>query len=84
MLARWLIAVIDTLQAFLDTQKQPEYMTIRSTAQHLINSQGISALWAGIVPRLIRLCGATVILQAVRTSMIEYLERPLPEVVKPG
>ena len=70
------------LQAFLDTNKQPEYKTVRSTTRHLIESQGITALWAGLLPRLIRLCGATVILQAVRTSMIEYLESSTPQAVK--
>ena len=51
------------MQAFVDVEKQPEYRSITSTAQHLIRSQGVASLWTGIAPRLVRLCGATIILQ---------------------
>ena len=42
--------------------------------RHLIQTQGVSALWAGLLPRGIRVVGACMILQTVRTKLIELAE----------
>ena len=62
------------VQAFVNVESHPEYTSIASTARHLIQTQGIASLWTGIAPRLVRLCGATIILQVVRTQMIALIE----------
>ena len=62
------------VQAFVDVELMPEYTNIRCAVRHVIQTQGVMALWAGFLPRLIRLSGATIILQVVRNKMIEFLE----------
>ena len=54
----------------LITQAHPEYATLRSTLQHLIQQQGLRSLWAGIAPRAFRIACAVMILQTVRSKLI--------------
>lgn len=56
-------------------QEHPEYATLRSTLQHLIRTQGVSGLWAGIVPRAGRISCAVIILQGVRSKLIALAEQ---------
>ncbi len=42
--------------------------------RHLIQTQGVSALWSGLLPRGIRVVGACMILQTVRTQLIALAE----------
>lgn len=56
------------------TQAHPEYANWRTTMRHLIQTQGVSALWSGLLPRGIRVVGACMILQTVRTKLIELAE----------
>ena len=58
----------------MDPGLHPEYRSPISTARHLISTQGVASLWTGIAPRLVRLCGATIILQVVRTTVIDLVE----------
>ena len=62
------------LQAFVDAQKNPEYLNMRTTAQYLIQSGGLFSLWSGLAPRLFRLCSAFIILQIARTKLIDLVE----------
>lgn len=55
-------------------QAHPEYATLRSTLQHLIQQQGLASLWAGIAPRAFRIAGAVLILQTVRSNLISLVE----------
>ena len=55
-------------------QEHPEYATLRSTLQHLVRTQGVSGLWAGIVPRAGRISCAVIILQSVRSKLISLAE----------
>ena len=63
-----------SVQAFVDTEAQPQYRTIFSTARHLVQSQGVPVLWSGLAPRLFRLCSAFVILQVARSQLIKLME----------
>ena len=56
-------------------QEHPEYATLRSTLQHLVKTQGLSGLWAGIVPRAGRISCAVIILQGVRSKLISLVEQ---------
>lgn len=55
-------------------QAHPEYASLGSTLQHLLRTQGISGLWAGIVPRAGRISCAVIILQGVRSKLISLAE----------
>ncbi|KAK9843463.1 hypothetical protein WJX81_004159 [Elliptochloris bilobata] len=52
----------------------PEYNNWRTTVRHITQTQGTSGLWAGLLPRGIRVVGACMILQTVRTRLIELAE----------
>ena len=62
------------MQAFVEVSKQPEYKTLVSTAQHIINTRGVTSLWSGLAPRLFRLCSAFIILQVARSELINLVE----------
>ncbi|EIE26829.1 mitochondrial carrier [Coccomyxa subellipsoidea C-169] len=61
-------------QAFLDSKVHPEYATLRSTLRHLVQTNGVTSLWAGISPRAFRIATAVVILQAMRSKLISVVE----------
>ncbi|KAK9916384.1 hypothetical protein WJX75_002075 [Coccomyxa subellipsoidea] len=61
-------------QAFLDPKVHPEYATLPSTLRHLVQTNGLSSLWAGITPRAFRIATAVVILQALRSKLISVVE----------
>ncbi|CAL5225283.1 g8081 [Coccomyxa viridis] len=79
LLASVVTQPIDTaktrMQAFMDPKEHPEYATLRSTLQHLVKTQGLSGLWAGIVPRAGRISCAVIILQGVRSKLISLVEQ---------
>ncbi len=60
---------------FLLMQEHPEYATLTSTLRHLVRTQGLSGLWAGIVPRAGRISCAVIILQGVRSKLISLVEQ---------
>lgn len=43
------------LQAFPDTISHPQYRTLVSTTQHIIQSEGAGTLFAGMWPRMFRI-----------------------------
>ena len=55
-------------------QEHPEYATLGSTLRHLVRTQGVLGLWAGIVPRAGRISCAVIILQSVRSKLISLAE----------
>lgn len=55
-------------------QVHPEYATLPSTLRHLVQTNGLSSLWAGITPRAFRIATAVVILQALRSKLISVVE----------
>ena len=55
-------------------QEHPEYASLGSTLRHLLRTQGVSGLWAGIVPRSGRISCAVIILQGVRSKLISLAE----------
>lgn len=61
-------------QAFLDPKVHPEYATMRSSLRHLVQTNGLTSLWAGITPRAFRISTAVVILQMIRTKLISIVE----------
>ena len=63
------------MKADLCMQEHPEYATLRSTLQHVIRTQGVLGLWAGIVPRAGRISSAVIILQGVRSKLIALAEQ---------
>ena len=42
--------------------------------RHIVQQQGATGLWAGLLPRGIRVVGACMILQTVRTRLIALAE----------
>ena len=55
-------------------QAHPEYTNWRTTVRHIAQTQGWTGLWAGLLPRGIRVVGACMILQTVRTRLIALAE----------
>ena len=55
-------------------QKHTEYASWRTTVRHIVQTQGVAGLWAGLLPRGIRVVGACFILQTVRKQLIELAE----------
>ena len=55
-------------------QKHPEYANWRTTARHIVQTQGAAGLFAGLLPRGVRVVGACFILQTVRKQLIELAE----------
>ena len=53
---------------------QAEYATLQSTMSHIVKAEGLSSLFAGIAPRAVRIAGAVIILQSVRTRLISLVE----------
>ena len=63
------------MQAYVIPKETPEYRSSITTMQHVIKQGGgIGALWSGIAPRAFRVVGATFILNATRTFMVDQLE----------
>ena len=63
------------MQAYVIPKETPEYRSSISTMQHVIKQGGgIGALWSGIAPRAFRVVGATFILNATRTFIVDQLE----------
>ncbi|KAI8109062.1 hypothetical protein M9435_005478 [Picochlorum sp. BPE23] len=63
------------MQAFPDLKKNPEYRTIYSTARHIIQEGGVQAMFAGLVPRGFRIIGAVFILNGVKNTAVDFLEK---------
>lgn len=61
-------------QAFPDLQSHPQYRTMYSTANYIVQERGFSALFAGLMPRAFRIIGAMFIFNSVKTNAVEYLE----------
>ena len=61
-------------QAFPDLKSYPQYRTMYSTAQHIVQEGGVTALFAGLMPRAFRIIGAMFIFNSVKTNAVEYLE----------
>ena len=61
-------------QAFPDLKSYPQYRTMYTTAQYIVQERGVSALFAGLMPRAFRIIGAMFIFTAVKTNAVEYLE----------
>lgn len=57
-----------------NAQANPEYTNWRTTVRHIVQTQGWTGLWAGLLPRGIRVVGACMILQTVRTQLIALAE----------
>ncbi len=64
-------------------QANPEYATLRSTLSHLVKTNGLTSLWAGISPRAFRIATAVVILQMLRTKLISIVEGLKSPVLSP-
>lgn len=63
------------MQANVVPKETPEYTSSLSTMRHVINQGGgIGALWSGIAPRAFRIVGATFILNATRTYIVDKVE----------
>lgn len=61
-------------QAFPDLKLYPQYRTMYSTAQYIVQEGGYTALFAGLMPRAFRIIGAMFIFNSVKTNCVNYLE----------
>ncbi|GAB4817787.1 hypothetical protein N2152v2_004833 [Parachlorella kessleri] len=62
------------MQAFPDSQQQPQYRSMLSTARHILRSQGARALFHGLLPRAFRNCGAVIILNTTMTELVGAID----------
>jgi len=62
------------MQAFYDVSEYPQYRTATSTLQHIIKTEGPSKLFAGLIPRGLRITCAVFILTGTRNTALEVLE----------
>ncbi|KAI3435642.1 hypothetical protein D9Q98_001700 [Chlorella vulgaris] len=63
------------MQAFPDTISHPQYRTLVSTTQHIIQSEGAGTLFAGMWPRMFRIVCAVFILNSTRTTLVDAVQR---------
>ena len=61
-------------QALLDMSASPKYRTATATARTVIEERGVTALWAGLAPRAVRIVGATFILNGTRNALVNLVE----------
>ena len=71
-------------QAFLDPRANPEYNSSWSTYRHITRQHGMGILFSGLGPRAVRIVGATMILQTVRTTLVGFLESAHSESIAKG
>lgn len=82
-LAAGLLATVSTqpadtiktrMQAFVDPVANPEYRSVVSTTKHIIKTEGVGTLFAGLLPRAFRIVCAVFILSGTRNTAIDVLE----------
>lgn len=82
-LAAGLLATVSTqpadtiktrMQAFPDKETHPQYRSIASTGRHIVATEGVGTLWAGLAPRAFRIVCAVFILTATRNACVDFLE----------
>lgn len=70
------------MQANLNNDLKPEYRNTISTVKQIIGGgRGVSALFAGLLPRAVRIVGATFILNEARTRITGMVEASRPGVL---
>jgi hypothetical protein len=62
------------MQAFTDVAAYPQYATMTSAARHIVQTEGAGTLFAGLVPRALRIVCAVFILTGTRNALIDKLE----------
>lgn len=62
------------LQAFPDSEQYPQYRSMLSTVQHMLSTEGTAALFRGLLPRVLRNCGAVIILNRCMTEMVDFID----------
>lgn len=62
------------MQAFVDPVANPEYRSVVSTTKHIIRTEGVTTLFAGLLPRAFRIVCAVFILSGTRNTAIDVLE----------
>ncbi len=71
---QWADTIKTRMQSHVGLDAPPQYATTWSTARSMYASGGLGLLWAGSVPRMVRIVGATFILNYTRTKMTEWVE----------
>lgn len=62
------------MQAFLDKEAYPQYRTMLGSARHIVETEGASTLFAGLLPRAFRLICAVIILNGTRNALVELVD----------
>jgi hypothetical protein len=62
------------MQAFTDVAVYPQYVSMTSTARHIVATEGVATLFAGLLPRSLRIVCAVFILTGTRSTLVEKLE----------
>lgn len=62
------------MQAFPDTAAHPQYRSLLSTTQHIIQTEGVGTLFAGLWPRAFRIVCAVFILNGTRNTIVEAVQ----------
>ena len=61
-------------QAFLDKGAHPQYRSFASTTRYIVDTEGAPTLFAGLVPRALRLMCAVIILNGVRNALVQLVD----------
>ena len=62
-------------QAFPDVHSHPEYRSMLSTTRHIVQTEGVGTLFAGLVPRSLRIVAAVFILNGTRSTLVDLLQQ---------
>jgi Mitochondrial carrier protein len=62
------------MQAFPDPTLHPEYRSMLSTTKHIVTTEGVGTLFAGLLPRAFRIVCAVFILTGTRNTIIDLVE----------
>lgn len=71
---QWADTIKTRMQSNMGPDAPPQYARVMSTARAMYSTVGIKGLWAGSLPRMVRIVGATFILNYTRTKMTDWVE----------
>lgn len=63
-----------SVQAFPDSAANPEYRSFSSTVRHIVQTEGPGTLFAGLIPRSMRIICAVFILNGTRSTLVDAIE----------
>lgn len=62
------------LQALCSSEEYPQYRSLLSTARYILQTEGVGGFFAGLLPRAFRICGAVIILNSSRSTIVGLID----------